>query len=43
MAINPEKCQHLDSSVDNIDISLGHFKVIPFNCIAHPFCASIFA
>ena len=26
MAINPEKCQHLDSSVDNIDISLGHFK-----------------
>ena len=22
---------------------LGNHKVIPFNCIAHPFCASFFA
>ena len=24
-------------------VEWNHLKVIPFNCIAHPFCASIFA
>ena len=27
----------------NCDHSMNAIKVIPFNCIAHPFCASIFA